>query len=49
MYYLNGAFEVAEKKLGQNTFIVKKINFFYKTKLEMFIIIAYSQMISQKT
>ena len=48
MYYLNGTFEVAEKKLGQNTFI-KENNFFYKTKLEMFIIIAYSQMISQKT
>ena len=46
MYYLNSAFEVAENKLGQNTFIKENRNF-YKRKLEMFIIIAYSQIISQ--
>ena len=44
---VNSAFEGAEKKLGQNTFIKENRNF-YKTKFEMFIIIAYSIMISQK-
>ena len=47
MYYLNSASEAAENKLGKNTFI-KENRKFYKTKLEMFIIIAYSQMISKK-
>ena len=35
MYYLNGAFEVAEKKLGQNTFIKENKNF-NKTKLYVY-------------
>ena len=47
MYYLNSASEAAENKLDKNTFI-KENRKFYKTKLEMFIIIAYSQMISKK-
>ena len=47
MYYLNSASEAAENKLGKNTFIKENRNF-YRTKFEMFIIIAYSQMISKK-